>query len=240
MHTINTSSCALVDGTPPDPVPAHTTSLIPDLQRTHVRCELGFEAPRLSLEEQKARAKAEALDADVAASMLEAPNDGTADYVVGSFSDSERTYRVGVVEISADQSRGGDFSAIASCSCPQYALHEIRCKHMFLVSRIAGYPFKTTPLDTRSLLQPSSTPSGAAVDDAAASAAQLLAQKQAQSERIIRELRTAASYAQQLHTADMAFIGRGDLQRVETLATRLRREVCAVTLKQRPYDFTMY
>jgi hypothetical protein len=214
-----------------------TTRAIPDLHRTHVRCTLGFEAPRINLAESKALAQAEALDTDVAEEMVEGPNDGTADYVVQSFKDADTTYRVHLMEICADESRGGDFTGIVSCSCPHHTLHQLRCKHMYLVARITAHPFaqapeRTAASATAAAIAAASKPCGPSTDE-------LRAQKQAQSERIIRELRTALSYAEKLAGAELDAVGREELHQVETRAVAVRREVGAVLRHERVYEFNM-
>jgi hypothetical protein len=89
----------------------------------------------------------------------------TADYLVSLFTDPDVQYRVGMVHVKAEQSRGGDYTTLSSCSCPDFQFNEHKCKHLFLASRILGLPVTPPPrlaapqavLTTPSLVAPPPT-----------------------------------------------------------------------------------
>jgi hypothetical protein len=150
-----------------------------------------------------------------------------------------------VIRIQADVSRGGDFSALCSCSCPSYTQDKNKCKHLFLASRITGLPIhpppRVAPLDAGPHVHPAGTAVLAPVPPltGALSAEDAAAQKHALIDTIQKEVDAASARVQRLMGMPLEKLSRAALSALGDTATRLRRDLNEVISNAPLYAFLM-
>jgi hypothetical protein len=118
-------------------------------------------------------------------------------------------------------------TAIISCECPEFTKHELKCKHMFLASRITGYPVQLRVSDVATQATVQFPPANGIPSDTVA------LEKTATVQRIQDEVATITRLSQALTAMDLGAIDRATLVNVETVATRLRRDLSAA-ISSRP------
>jgi hypothetical protein len=160
-----------------------------------------------------------------------------ADYLVHSFSDKDVKYTITTITITMDASRGGNYSAVTSCSCPAYANTQTKCKHMFLTSRITGLPLAPPPRTTNtgtSLIASATAPPVNAL-----SAERVLAEKNALLERIAAKTAALPARIEALARVPVERISRDSLLAVEVATDRLRLDLNTTISGAALYAFNM-
>jgi hypothetical protein len=100
--------------------------------------------------------------------------------------------------------------------CPEFTKHELKCKHMFLASRITGYPVQLRVSDVATQATVQFPPASCVPSDAVA------LEKTATVQHIQDEVATISRLSQALTAMDLGEIDRATLVNVETVATRIR------------------
>jgi hypothetical protein len=160
-----------------------------------------------------------------------------AQYLIQSFTDPSIHYRVAAVLARADRSRGGNFTTLTTCSCPVYTSELLKCKHLFLASRITGHPVGPPPRSATSepvaslLLRP---PPHTSV-----SPEEILREKQTLLDSVAVKLAALPQRAEQLLKMDLTQVSRLELISLETMADQVRREVTSVVTQAPLYAFLM-
>jgi hypothetical protein len=140
---------------------------------------------------------------------------------IRSFTDPDIWYLVRTVDYR--DSFGEDRTSITSCECPAFVKNELKCKHMFLASRICGYPVQHLPQTstaTSAIVLPS-------LDDHVTEE-DTSSQKLGSLARIKDELCTISNLSASLAALDLATLSREALHTLETQATRLRRDFSSI------------
>ncbi|KAJ6507586.1 hypothetical protein DFH09DRAFT_943012 [Mycena vulgaris] len=209
-----------------------TEQVEPDFRRSDIRVALDFERPRLSKGEQASQQKARAIPSEDLDDMIDYADieDNTAsknpDIYIHTFTGEDIWYLFKVHDLPSVE--GDDMqTSIISCECPEFTKNELKCKHMFLASRITGYPVQLLVSDVATQAIVQFPPINSVPSDAVA------LEKQATAERIQDEVATIVRLSQMLTTMDLGETDRATLVDVETKATRLRRDL-STAVSNRP------
>ncbi|KAJ7714559.1 hypothetical protein B0H14DRAFT_3634603 [Mycena olivaceomarginata] len=209
-----------------------TEQVEPDFRRSDIRVTFDFERPRLSKAEQASQQKARSIPSEDLEDMIdyaELEENSTSknpEIYVHTFTGEDIWCLVKVHDFpSIDNDE--IHSAIISCECPEFTKHELKCKHMFLASRITGYPIQllVSAVSTQAIVQ--FPPTNGLPSDAVA------LEKQATIQRIREQVSSIARLSEGLAAMDLGGIDRATLVGVETMATRLRRDLSAA-ISNRP------
>jgi hypothetical protein len=101
-----------------------TKVILVDYRQDNVKTLYGFQKFNLTGEEKKKKVKADAINFDIACSMVEQHTEDL--FICKSFTENEVEY---IIEAESNR--------LCSCSCPDSSKI---CKHMLLVNRIAKIP----------------------------------------------------------------------------------------------------
>lgn len=123
-----------------------------------------------------------------------------------------------VVKVEDLKVGADECTAIVSCDCPAFKLHQLKCKHMFLAGRFTGIPLRFG----HSYL---STPSTQHSPITSISEEDVLSLKDAGRMRIIQEGKKIGDLIQKLTEMDLEGLTRDQLGSLETRSTSLRREL---------------
>ncbi|KAJ7265636.1 hypothetical protein C8J57DRAFT_1229863 [Mycena rebaudengoi] len=122
-------------------------------------------------------------------------------------------------------------TAIISCECPEFMKHELKCKHMFLASRITGSPIQHLTVEVATQATTQSPPPDSMPSDA------VVLEKEATVRCIQEEIATISQLSQTLSSVNLGQTDRPTLIGLETQATRLRRDLSA-SVSNRPMHAT--
>lgn len=119
-------------------------------------------------------------------------------------------------------------TAIVSCDCEAFKLHQLKCKHMFLAGHFTGIPLRFG--HNHSLpppLRPSPTASITEED--------VLASKDAARERITQEYKKIGDLIAEMDKMDSRGLGRDKLVDLEAKLTSIRRDLYDVVNQRALY-----
>ncbi|KAJ7660130.1 hypothetical protein DFH06DRAFT_390985 [Mycena polygramma] len=210
-----------------------TEQVEPDFRRSDIRVALDFDRPRLSKPEQASQQKARAVSSEDLDDMIDYadPEDSalskSPDIYIHTFTGEDEIWYLVKVHDFPSLDTSDVRTCIISCECPEFKKHELKCKHMFLASRITGFPIQLLVSETATQASVVLPPTNSLASDT------VLAEKQATIHRIADEMATISRLSQQLSSMDLTAVDRADLAEVETRATRLRRDLSA-TISSRP------
>ncbi|KAJ7238368.1 hypothetical protein C8J57DRAFT_1246444 [Mycena rebaudengoi] len=213
-----------------------TEQVEPDFRRSDIRITLDFERPWLSKSEHQQSIPTEDLD-----DMIADPEDNEISKVASILSLQSLPLTVlqnpnicihiftgediwSLIKIHDFPSVDNDFdtlTGIISCECPQFTKHELKCKHMFLTSRITGYPVQHLISNVATQVAVQSPPANSVPSDAVA------VEKQATVRCIQDEISTISRLSQTLSTMNIGDSDRATLVAVEAQATHVRRDLSA-------------
>lgn len=129
--------------------------------------------------------------------------------------DPELWYQVKVQDIKIGTE---DSAAIISCDCPDFKMHQLKCKHMFLAGRFSGIPLRFSHTHTQ-------TPFPRAAPITSISQSDVLLQKQAGLSRIVQEGKKIEGLIEKLAALNLGDVSRDQLGDLEARSISLRREL---------------
>ncbi|KAJ7676949.1 hypothetical protein DFH06DRAFT_1080029 [Mycena polygramma] len=164
-----------------------TEQVEPDFRRSDIRVALDFDRPRLSKSEQASQQKARAVSSEDLDDMIDYadPEDSASpDIYIHTFTGEDEIWYLVKVHDFPSLDTSDVRTCIISCECPEFKKHELKCKHMFLASRITGFPIQLLVSETATQASVVLPPTNSLASDT------VLAEKQATIHRIADEMAT--------------------------------------------------
>ncbi|KAJ7238405.1 hypothetical protein C8J57DRAFT_1086881 [Mycena rebaudengoi] len=200
-----------------------TEQVEPDFRRSDIHITLDFERPWLSKSELASQQKAISIPTEDLDDMIDyaGPEDNETSKNPNIYIHTFMQAHVFLYDFPSADNDFDTLTGIISCECPEFMKHELKCKHMFLASRITGYPVQHLIPNVATQVAVQSPPANSVPSDVVA------VEKQATVRSIQDEISTISRLSQTLSTMNLGDSDRVTLVAVDVQATRLRKDLSA-------------